>query len=131
MLKLRFEFKTTPKCFWWEHFVILLLLNLAGECGKLSEFNLREKMTSFVGVRIKLNFPLILNYLFYFYGIDISHWIIFSKSALSSVTYLFISRTFESRSIISKNLNLYRQVDHLYKSGTKVGLIQTPLELQN
>ena len=42
-----------------------------------------------------------------------------------------MSRTFESRSIISKNLKLYHQVDHLYKSETKVGLIQTPMELQN
>ena len=48
VLKLRFESKTTPKCFWWEHLVILLLLNLTAACDKLFETNLREKISLLV-----------------------------------------------------------------------------------
>ena len=45
VLKLGFESKTTPKCFWWEHLAVLLLLNLTVGCYKLSETNLQEKIT--------------------------------------------------------------------------------------
>ena len=39
------EVNTTPRCFWWENLIILLLLSLTVGCDKLFETNLREKRT--------------------------------------------------------------------------------------
>ena len=96
-LKLRFESKTTTKCFWWEHLVILLLLNLTGGCDKSYETNLRGKITScacFLGSG--------LNSIFYW----LAQWFIFCKSVLSSVTHLSRSRTFEKNVSSAKILHI-------------------------
>ena len=45
MLKSNFESRTTPKCFWWGHVAIILLLNVTG--GYVHLFDFREKITSF------------------------------------------------------------------------------------
>ena len=44
-LKLSFESKTIPKCFWWGHSNMSILLNLIGRCDKLFEFVFEEKVT--------------------------------------------------------------------------------------
>ena len=92
MLKLRFESKTTTKCFWWEHLVILLLLNLTGGWDKLFETNLREKVISFACLLGSG-----LNYIFHWWA----QWL---KSVLNSVTDLFMSETFEKRDVSSAKI---------------------------
>ena len=58
--KSNLESRTTPKCLWYEHLLILLLLIMAG--GHKTVFDFREKnnlISLFLWIRIKLHFPLV------------------------------------------------------------------------
>ena len=108
VLRLKSESKMTPKCFWWERLAIFLSWNLTMGCDKSFETNL----------------------CFHW----LAHLVIFCKSALSSATDLSKSRTLEKEKYHQQKLctlKLFHQVDHLYKSETKVVLIPIIVEFQN
>ena len=94
-LKLRFESKTTPKCFRREHLVILLLLNLRDGCNKSFETSLPEKITSFACFLGSG-----LNCIFHW----LTHWLMLFGSVLSSVTLSSKSRTFEKGEVSLANV---------------------------
>ena len=110
------------KCFWWEHLVILLLLNLAGGCDKLIETNLWEKIISF---------PCLL-----WWGLNcIFHWLFYKPVDLSFLCqYWFLLQIYLCLELLKKEmpqqqklytLVLFHRVDHLYKSEWKRSLWNT------
>ena len=97
MLKSNFESRATPKCFWWGHVAIILLLNVTG--GYVHLFDFREKITSFACF-----FGSGLNYIFHLY----TQFLIISKSDFRVFWEFLVSMIFEKREVPpAKILRIY------------------------
>ena len=93
MLKSNFESTTTPKCFWWGHLVIILLLNMTGRYVHLFDF--REKITSFACF-----FGSRLNYIFHWYA----QFLIISQSEFRAFWEFLVLRIFEKSEVSSAKI---------------------------
>ena len=93
MLKSNFESRTTPKCFWWGHVAIILLLNVTG--GYVHLFDFREKITSFACF-----FGLGLNCIFHRYP----QFLIIYKSEFKVFWKFLVSMIFEKSEVLSAKI---------------------------
>ena len=93
MLKSNFESRTIPKCFWWGHVAIILLLNMTGRYVYLFDF--WEKITSFACF-----FGSWVNCIFHWYA----QFLIISKSEFRVFWEFLVSMIFEKSEVLSAKI---------------------------